>query len=66
MQKAGSHNEGQIEYLQAKPCDNITQGLQCRMVLDVDGFRTFEILIVCFVVDICVLVHDVKATAYSI
>ena len=54
MQKAGSHNEGQIEYLRAEPCDNIIQGLQRRMVLDVDVFRTFELLIVCSVVDIYV------------
>ena len=37
------------------------EGLQRRMVLVVKFFRTFENRIVCFVVDICDLVHDVAA-----
>ena len=35
------------------------QGVHCRVVLEVNSFRTFEIVLFCFVVAIFDLVHDV-------
>ena len=37
------------------------QGVQYRKVVVVNFFRIFEIIIVCFNVDICDVVHDMEA-----
>ena len=37
------------------------QGVQCSMVLVVNFFVFWKVLLFCFVVNICDLVHDVEA-----